>query len=672
VADTLYVDIETRATVDLRKTNVYRYTEDPHFSILMAAWAVNDTPVQVAVGTQAVQAAIGHLLRDSTVRKVAHNAQFERVCFSRFIGYPTGQYLHPRQWDDTAARAAVHGYPRKLDLLAHALGGEKKDVAGTLLINWWCKPDPKTGQFRRPEDHPAKWEAFVEYCRQDVVVLREVDRKLPEWPSSMERLVWQADQLINDRGMAMDMELAQAAVNAVQVNAARMRQEITLLTGVENPTSHPQFSAWVKEQRLPLPDLKSTTVEKALSGNLTAVQRRALELRLDLALTASKKYGAAMAEVSSDGRVRGGFRYHGAHTGRWAGRGVQLHNLPRHAFKDELEEDLAILNLKLGRGASPDALKRLVRPLFTGPFTVVDYSAIEARVVAWLAGEQWVLDAFAGGRDIYVETAQRIFGVSLDQARTVYRPAGKVAVLALGYNGGTKSMRAMTGGDICVKDGPHGCAMDEEDAAATFDREHHSARGSGDRDAGTVARAVQAAQEAGHFHVADLRLIVDQWREANGAIVGLWKDLERAFLTGGTVGDHLVVEAPEEDVRILRLPSGRGITYREVQFKWVTDKWDRRRRRASYLDPVQGTRTATYGGKLVENATQAVARDVLAEALVRLHRQGLPVVAHVHDEVIVESTDMNAVHAAVVQPPRWAEGLPIGGDGFITERYRKG
>lgn len=600
----LHIDLETYSATPIT-AGVYRYTEDPTFRILMAAWSLDGGPVRVAVGDAEIRAIPG---LDSTLTKVAHNAQFERICLSRFFGLPVGQYLPPEQFHDTMGVAAELGYPQKLANLAAALGGEQKDTAGTRLIRLFCVPNRK-GHRVLPEERPEEWAEFVAYCAQDVVTLVDVDRKMGGWPTEVEHRVWLADQRINDRGLAIDVPLALAAVTATDDNRMVQELELSTLTGVANPGSNVQLLAWLRASGLPFPDMRAETVATALGGPLTDVQRRVLELRQDLALVAAKKYPAALASVSSDGRLRGGFRFFGAHTGRWTGRGVQPHNLPRAGFKDPVDEEAAIVDLKLGFGAESQTLKMLVRALLMGPFTVADYAQIEARVVAWLAGERWALKAFEDGRDIYVETAARMS----TPGNTLTRAQGKVAVLALGYNGGVDSL----------------CAMGAEGSDNT------------------------------------LQLLVDQWRWANPAIVALWNTMGSAFRSGGPVGAHMSVEKHGRD-RLIRLPSGRAIAYRDVRWDFDESGWQQ----ASFAD-ARG-RTKTYGGRLVENATQAIARDILAEALIRLENGGFDVVGHVHDEVLCERGSVDQIVKILCDPPGWAAGLPIDASGFTCNRYRKG
>ena len=610
----LYVDIETYSPVDLKKSNVYRYTEHPDFRILMAAYAYNDGPVAYVEGDDVYDFA-ADLSRAGVDYRVAHNAAFERVCFSRALGKPLHKFLPPEEWHDTMAVAASRGLPQGLDNLARALGVAMKDAAGTALINWFCRPD-RAGARRLPGDHMEKWLDFGAYCEQDVVVLREVDRALGGFVSATERRVYEADQEINDRGMAVDVPLARAAVKAAAANQKAQVAEIQEIAGIANPNSGPQMLAWLRAQGLNPPNLRAETVSELLSGPLPDEVRRVLTLRQELALVASKKFQAALDGVSHGGRLRGQYRYFGAHTGRWTGRGVQPQNLPREAFLrvteagkeyDDTGEAAALADLSMGLGADALTLKKLVRPMFTGPLTVVDFAAIEARVIAWLSGEEWALEAFRAGRDIYVETAERMS----TPTNKLDRSQGKVAVLALGYNGGVGSLRVM--------------------GASGTD--------------------------------AQLKTLVYQWRRANQAIVQFWADLEDAFYRGGEAG-RIVIEKRDKD-RLLHLPSGRPLTYRNTAFRM-----DQRGRRATFWSP-QGYRTDTYGGRLAENVTQAVARDVLAAAILGLKAAGYRVVGHIHDEVLVEGDDLPGVQDVMTRVPEWATGLPLDGAGFVCERYRK-
>lgn len=616
----LRIDIETRSRVDLKKTGVYRYARCPDFKILMAAWSRDGETIQTALDWAEIDCIPG--LWDESVVKVAHNAQFERICFSRFAGYDVGEYLSPDSWHDTQAVAGELGYPQSLLRLGQALGGEQKDEAGSHLINLFCKPN-RAGGWNDETTHPLQWLDFVTYCEQDVATLIDVDRKLGDFPTEMEHRVFLADQYVNDAGLAIDVSMAREAVRVGEVNEDSQMARAREITGLDNPNSVQQMGRWLDEMGCGLPDLRAETVERALGTDLPDSVREALELRQELALAAPAKFASALASHTG-GRLRGNLKFFGAHTGRWAGRGTQPHNLPRSSFDNEVDTELAIYEIMEGGLVPAQDLKRLVRPLFILNGTVVDYAAIEARVIAWLAGEEWALQAFREGRDIYVETAKQM-GPQYTRAQ------GKIAVLALGFNGGPGSLRAMA-------------------------------------DPGSDIRTAQDDVLYEQF--------VYPWRNTNSQIVKLWKTLDSRFRTGGPVGDHLTIEKDGND-RYLRLPSGRAICYRKcgerkrMVLNPRTDKLEERRV-LSFWSPM-GYRVDTYGGRLAENVTQAVARDVMAEAIVRLLDRGFNVVGHVHDEILVEgSDDVETISKIITEPPAWADGLPIDGEGFTTRRYRKG
>lgn len=666
MSDTLWIDIETRSRVDLRKCGAYKYAQCEGFKILMASFIFNDEPVETFTDDSRLDDVPG--LWHPRVRKVAHNAPFERICFSRWKGLSPARYLPPAEWHDTAAIAAEQGYPRSLSGAAKSLGADPKDEAGSRLIRLFCVPNRK-GEFNRPEDYPEEWLQFIAYCEQDVETLKQVDLLLEEhgnWPSPMERKVFLADQAINDRGIAIDVRLARKAVRAATVATEQQKERVRELTlwEVENPGSRDQLLRWLASQGVDLPDMKAETIERALlRDDLEPHVREVLELRQDLALAAPAKFSSAL-EAQVDGRLHGTLLFFGAHTGRWAGRGTQPQNLPRASFKpdpeDEQQLDLMkdiglpkaeieaaeqkfidrvtereIDRIMRGEEVSALTLKKTVRPMFLVDGVVVDYSAIEARVIAWLAGEEWALQAFRDGRDIYVETAKQM-GPQYTRAQ------GKIAVLALGYNGGAGSLQAMaTDRDIIDVDGvPTPLAKVPDDVL--------------------------------------YEMFVWPWRNTNANIVRLWQRLESRFRTGGAVGDHLAFEkANGNRDRLLRLPSGRAIAYRKAGIQ-RRKKWNERKQRWDEREVLTfwtpgGFRGDTYGGRLAENATQAVARDIMAEALVRLEAAGLEVVAHVHDEIIVQGTrDLDLVTEIMTQVPDWATGLPIDGEGFSTYRYKKG
>lgn len=622
----VHLDIETFSAVDLRKTNVYRYSTDPSFRILMLAWSFDGKPTMVITNEEAIWFAIIDLLRDPDVTLVAHNAMFERVCFGQLLGYN----LNPARFDCTAARAAEYGYPTSLDGLAKALRCTPKDTAGTRLINLFCKPN-RSGGRNDADSHPAEWLEFKSYCAQDVDTLREVDAVLPGWPTPVERAAWEADQHVNDRGVLVDLALAAAAAAAAEANKAVQKAEVTALTEVVNPASQPQLLSWFDGL---LPDLTKETVRLALDepGLLDGTQRRVLELRQDLALSASSKYTAALANVCPDGRLRGSMRFYGAHTGRWTGgAGVQPHNLPRMS-----PDEAALVDLQLGLGADPQALKSLVRSMFLGPFTVVDFSQIEARVLAWLAGESWILEAFRNGDDIYVETAERLGGLTRQQ--------GKTTVLACGYAGGVGALKRMAGDRVAQ------CRV-----------------------AGVEPDVSDAELDEG------LEVIKTAWRDANPRTVAMWRSLTDAIDDGGQVGR--VRLRRRGGVLQMRLPSGRSLYYHGLTFGSYTvaaptlEEPDRRVQKNGwrYLNSKSPGRLPLYGGIITNNLVQGVARDLLAAALIRLEERGFPVVLHCHDEVLVEGEhDLEEIIKLVCEGPGWASGLPIDAEGFQCQRYRKG
>ena len=628
--DILYVDIETYARADLPEVGEYKYLEDPDFEILMAGWAMNDGEVEVAVGEEAIRAIPG--LDDPSVLKVAHNANFERTCFSRFFGLKVPfEYLPAGEWEDTMALGGSWGYPQSLEAMGKALGVSDKDPVGTRLIRLFSKPQPRTGRRVMPHEKPVDWAQFIEYCRQDVVVLRDIHRELLArhggWHPG-EREIWLADRWVNDRGIQIDTALAEAAVEADTEMKANARREAKEITGLENPGSRNQLLGYLHEHGTgasrDLVDLKAESVSRALADPaVVGDPRRVLEIRQELSLTTASKYQAALTRVCSDDRLRGAFRYFGAHTGRWSGKGVQLQNLASDSPEsDEAAEQLAMETI-LGEPRTARQLKQMVRTMFLGPLTVCDYSAIEARVLAWLAGEQWVLDAFAAGRDIYVETASRMFHVPYEEAVGL-RKKGKVAVLALGYAGGVASMRAM-GGE------------------------------------GTDA---------------ELKGIVQQWRAANPRIVRFWKQMDVAFRRGqGQVGEYIKVQRTPYGTHQLVLPSGRSINYHNVRIV-DAEKFGKMQKVITFDEPRPPYgRVQTYGGRLTENVTQAVARDLLAAGLVSLIKLGMAPVAHVHDEILVEGGEIQSVAAAMGEDhsfaPAWSAGLPLKAEGYHCNRYRK-
>jgi DNA polymerase len=713
--DIVDLDIETYSDVELKKANVYAYTESEAFDILMCGWGVNDGPVDVDCDPARIRDLILQWTTDPGVKLVAHNAPFERICFSRSAGMPVGQYLPPEQWYDTMAIAALHGLPRKLDALARRLQLTPKDSAGTRLINLFSKP--YRGRRVFAHEKPVQWQEFVDYCVQDVLTMREARHAMPGWPADgFERELWYVDQRINDRGMRVDLDLARGAVGIAKENTATTEREVIEITSVENPGSVPQLREWCESAGFPLPNMTATTVTDALTRSyLPPAVRRVLELRQELALVAHRKFEAALRGVSCDGRLRGQFMYHAAHTGRWSARGVQLHNLARLAFTykdaegekhyDEVWEDAAIIAISGGRNVPPEILKMSVRPMFILDGVSSDFSAIEARVLAWLAGEDWVLKAFLEGRDLYVENADRM-GAGMG------RGDGKIAVLAGGYQGSVGSYRNMGyGGRRCPFDTARQLKVKDPRDGREYDKEfqdvaEHAAKVAvteGHIHEGALAAYLDKAERK-HYPMDEIRAAIDghaaerhrdpnhkcdieilalvrAYREANSKIQQFWYDMERTFWTGGTVG-RLRIEVRrgltgKPDSRWIHLPSGRILKYYEVH-----------KRRVKKIDPdtgeqgtgtklqlayrhIQGYVESTYGGRLTENVTQAVARDLLADALIRLEAAGYVVVGHVHDEALIESKDTEGIREIMRTGPAWAEDLPLDASADVLYRYRK-
>ena len=427
--DTLWIDIETYSPVDLAKAGVYKYTEHPDWRILMCSWALNDGEVQRAEGHEAILAIPG--LFDKKVLKVAHNASFERINLSRLKSRK--KFLPPEQFFDTAALARAWGLPASLKDFALAMGAEEKDEAGTRLINLFSKPGRK-GERVLPSARPDDWAAFGAYCDQDVETMRDAAKRLGLGFPRGERKVYEVDQLINDRGVRVDLALARAAERCFKDNRAEALERIGEIAGVDNGNSVAQLRAWLKSRGVDTEDLRKDTVKELLEGDLPNDVRRVLTLRQECAVSAAAKFTAAIRATNDDGRLRGTMQYFGASTGRFAGRLIQFQNLARDGFKkpgpdggyDTQAEGLAVDRLLSGGSVPSPELKKLIRPLLMGPFVVCDYSSIEPRVLAWLAGEQWMLDAFNNNEDIYVATAERMGGVE----RGFDRQKGKVATLA--------------------------------------------------------------------------------------------------------------------------------------------------------------------------------------------------------------------------------------------------
>lgn len=652
---TLAIDIETRSAANISKTGVYPYAADKHFQILLFAYSIDDGPVQIIDLTkETLPEEIIQMILEPTVLKFAFNAAFERVCLSRHLqqtGHmPPGQYLDPAAWRCTMVWASALGLPMSLKNVGAVLNIEKaKDPAGFNLIRTFCLPQPDQNAqpalfarspFRDPAAYPDKWQEFKNYCVRDVEAEQEIRHRLQLLP--LPQSVWDdytVDQKINDRGILIDRHFAQQAVATSENITARLQKQARELTGLDNPNSPTQLLEWLAANGATLPDLQKATVASA-ADQATGKPRQMLKIRQELAKTSISKYTAMLAAQMPDGRAHGLIQYYGAgRTGRWAGRLVQVQNLPRNhtPILDEARQlvaDGAGQMLDLFFASPQDALSQLIRTAFIPSqgkkFIVADYSAIEARVLAWLADEKSTLAAFRNGEDLYCATASKMFGVPVEKhgANADLRQKGKIAVLACGYGGGAGALEAM--GALKM-----GLAEDE------------------------------------------LQPIVEAWRTANPNVVQFWQDIQQAALRAiagkgpQTVGK--IALAYKHKILQIQLPSGRVLYYQNATRgtnRWGGDSIE-------YHGMSTGnrwTQLETYGGKLVENVTQAVARDLLAYALANLEAAGYPVVMHIHDEAVVEAektTTVDEICRLMAKAPAWAAGLPMEADGYETPYYKK-
>ena len=644
----LYIDIETYSETDIRLAGLYPYVEDPSFEVLLIAYAWNDEPVRLldlAGGDYDPWEAkkLGWYLTDPAVVKIAHNNPFERTALGKWVS----AYLPPEEWDDTMIRAAYNGLPMSLDEAGAALNIERKKLkSGTALINYFCKPCVPTksngGRTRnRPEHAPDKWQTFKEYCVRDVDAMRQIRKRLkglpvmPEW----EREIWCLDARINERGVLIDRQLAQAAVTMDGKFRAECAKELVALTRLENPNSLAQLKAWLNRVGTDVKSLNKATVTELRQSGLSRSIDRALELRQLLGKTSVKKYQAMLDSVCEDGRIRGITQYYGTRTGRWAGRKVQLQNLPQNHLEDiadvrEIVRAGDLEGLELLYDSVPDTLSQLIRTAFIAKpghtLLVADYSAIEARVIAYLAGEEWRQEVFANGGDIYCASASRMFKVPVEKhgVNAHLRQKGKIAELALGYGGGINALKAFGADKMGLTD-------------------------------------------------SEMEEIVSSWREASPRICKFWRNVEQAAKTalnnpGTAIGLNKGAIRFQRDSDALRcaLPSGRTLTYWGAGFdedgsivfmgqNQVTRKWER---------------IGTWGGKLVENIVQAFARDCLATAMLRLDKAGYQIVFHVHDEIICEMPEgsrWEEMAEIMGQPIDWAPGLLLRAEGYSTPFYLK-
>lgn len=659
----LSIDLETYSDVNLKKAGLYRYVQSPAFEILLFAYSFDGAPTQVIDMAQGekIPLEVIHALTDPQCLKHAYNAAFEWYCLSKYMG----AQLPPSQWRDTMLHGLYAGYTAGLDATGRALGipeDKQKLTTGKALIRYFCVPCKATkangGRTRNyPHHDPEKWELFKTYNGQDVVAEMEIERRLSVFPvPDFVQKQWETDLLINARGVAVDMDFCAGALELGEIIRAQLTDEAVQLSGLQNPNSVKQLARWLSaETGDDITTLRKETIKELLGRDNADHVQRMLEIRQELGKTSTKKYDAIEAAVCDDRRVRGLLQFYGANrTGRWAGRLVQVQNLPRTyteplEFARELVKGRKLDALRIVYGSPNDTLSQLIRTTFVAaPGNVLidaDFSAIEARVISWLADEEWRLEVFRTHGKIYEASASQMFGVPLERIKKgnpeySLRQRGKVAELALGYQGGVPAMRQMDTGKL-LADLP-----DEE-----------------------------------------IKDIVDKWRNTNPKIRSLWYSFNdaaiRVIQNGGSLRVRCCTFARECDCirgttcMTVSLPSGRKLYY--VEPSVGENRWGGTS--ITYMgvnDKNKWGRIETYGGKLVENVVQAIARDCLAQAIEHLEAAGLPVVFHIHDEVVIDTAafDTNdAMLDKVVKimstPIPWAEGLPLGADGWVGAFFKK-
>ena len=643
---TLSIDLETYSDQPLAKTGVYRYVESSDFEILLFAYSVDGGSVQqidLACGEK-IPSEILCALEDDKVTKWAFNANFERICLSRFLGYPTGDYLEPDSWKCSMVWAAYMGLPLSLEGVGAVLGLEKQKLTeGKDLIKYFCQPCAPTksnGQRTRnlPEHAPDKWLAFKRYNIRDVETEMSIQARLSKYP--VPDSVWEEyhlDQEINDRGVGLDMELVRQAIQMDGRSRSELTQAMKELTSLDNPNSVQQMKQWLADNGVETDTLGKKAVAELLKTAPPELQK-VLTLRQQLAKSSVKKYQAMETAVCADGRARGMFQFYGANrTGRWAGRIIQMQNLPQNHL-DDLSEARSLVRagdfdaLEMLYEDVPDTLSQLIRTAFVPQedrkFIVADFSAIEARVIAWLAGEKWRKDVFAEGKDIYCASASQMFGVPVEKhgVNGHLRQKGKIAELALGYGGSVGALKAM----------------------------------------GALEMGLQEDE---------LPALVSAWRQANRKIVQFWWAVDRAVMDAvtrkTTTKTHGIIFSARNGMLFITLPSGRNLAY--VKPKIGTNKFGGD---CITYEGVGGTKKweqlDSYGPKFVENIVQGTSRDILCCAMQTL--RCCSIVMHIHDEVVIEADrrmSLQAVCDQMGRTPPWASGLQLRADGYETDFYKK-
>ena len=645
----LSCDIETFSDVDLIRCGVYKYADSPDFEMLLFAYAADDGDVHIIdiAGGEELPEKIIQAIKSDTVVKTAYNAQFERVCLSRYLKLPEGEYLNPQSWYCTAVQAAELALPLSLADVGSVLGLERQKMTeGKELIKYFCVPcKPTKSNGNRTRNRPChdinKWETFKNYCMRDVDVERQIADKLKMYPiRDEEHRLYVLDQIINDRGVLVDSELAEQAVKLNSIQTTVAVEQAYMITGLENPNSVTQLKQWLKENGVEIESLSKKAV-KSLADETDGDVSEMLKLRLLMAKTSVKKYEAVIRSVCSDNRVHGMMRFCGANrTGRWSGNILQPQNLPQNHLPDltlarDIVKDGDFEMLDMMFGNVPNVLSELIRTILIPKpnhrFIVADFSAIEARVLAWIAGEQWRIDTFKNGGDIYCASASKMFKVPVEKhgVNGELRQKGKISELACGYGGSVGALKNM----------------------------------------GAVEMGVQENELQG---------LINDWRNANPHIVRFWYEVGNAAMKAikekTTVPLGKLVFAYERGILFIRLPSGRRLSYIKprigtnrfggdsITYMGINSakKWDR---------------LETFGGKLTENIVQGTARDLLANALINAANAGYDTVFHVHDEIICEVPNgygsVDELCRLMCIKTDWADGLPLNADGFECEYYKK-
>ena len=641
----LEMDIESFSDVDLIKCGVYAYADSPAFEILLFAWSFDGGGTQIIDLAQGekLPAEVEEAIFDVSVTKTAYNANFERTCLSKHFG----RYIPPESWHCSAVQAAMLALPRSLEDVGRVLGlDEQKMKEGKELIKYFCVPCKPTkangGRTRNLPCHaPEKWELFKTYCKRDVDVEKSIRRKLHNFPipeSEME--LYRLDQRINDRGVLVDMGLVEQAIACERLHKEVVTKRAYELTGLENPNSVAQLKGWLGDMGMEAESLSKKAVAEMIAETDGEVEEL-LRLRLLMAKTSVKKYEAMERSVCSDGRVHGLLQFYGANrTGRFAGRLVQIQNLPQNHIPDlELARELVkqgrFEDIELLYDSTPNVLSELIRTAFIPKpgcrFVVADFSAIEARVMGWLSGEEWVLDVFRGDGKLYEMTASRMFGIPMAEIGkgSPERAKGKVASLACQYGGSTGALVSMGALDM-------GLTEDE------------------------------------------LPPLVAAWRKANPHMVQFWWDVDAAAIKAVTEKQRTkvgrIIFEYKSGILFITLPSGRKLSY--VKPRMAVNRFGRDGLTYEGIsENKKWSRIETYGPKLVENIVQGTARDLLAEAMLRVEKKGYPIVMHCHDEIIAEVPEgtgsVDEMCEVMAVQPEWAEGLPLRADGYECSFYQK-